>query len=124
MNIVSVKYRFLRLNSTTFALVELHPNSDTPEVCQELYFQPPYLTEKRMLAMRRIFNTQQIKEWREECEYGFNVAVREAKYYSTIDYYKTEKNQEVLLWNLLDPLTYWDEFVPLFDNDYNLILRN
>ena len=119
MNIVSVKYRFLRLNSTTFALVELHPSSNTPEVCQELYFKPPYLTEKRMLAMRRIFNTQQIKEWREECEYGLNVAVREAKYY-----YKTEKNQEVLLWNLLDPLTYWDEFVPLFDNDYNLILRN
>ena len=124
MNIVSVKYRFFRLNSTTFALVELHPNSNTSEVCQELYFQPPYLTEKRMLAMRRIFNTQQIKEWKEECEYGFNVAVREAKYYSTIDPYKTEKNQEVLLWNLLDPLTYWDEFVPLFDNDYNLILRN
>lgn len=124
MNIVSVKYRYLRLNSTTFALVELHPNSDTPEVCQELYFQPPYLTEKRMLAMRRIFNTQQIKEWREECEYGFNVAVREATYYSIINYYKTEKNQEVLLWNLLDPLTYWDEFVPLFDNDHNLILRD
>ena len=124
MNIVSVKYRFFRLNSTTFALVELHPNSDTPEVCQELYFQPPYLTEKRMLSMRRIFNTQQIKEWKEECEYGFNVAVREAKYYSTINYYKTEKNQEVLFWNLLDPLTYWDEFVPLFDNYYNLILRD
>ena len=124
MNIVSIKYRFLRLNSTTLALVELHPNLDIPEVCQELYFQPPYLTEQRMLAMRRILNTTEIKEWREECEYGFNVAVREAKYYPTINYYKTEKNREVLLWNLLDPLTYWDEFVPLFDNEYNYILRD
>ena len=121
--IVPVKYRFLRLNSNTLALVELYPNSDIPEVCQIQYLETPYSTEERLTVMRRIYNTRQIKEWKEDCKFSFNLAVREARFYSEIDYYRTEKNWEKLLWGRLDPLIYWDEFVPLFDNTYNLILR-
>ena len=121
--IVPVKYRFLRLNSNTLALVELYPNSDIPEVCQIQYLETPYFTEERLTVMRRIYNTRQIKEWKEDCKFSFNLAVREARFYSEIDYYRTEKNWEKLLWGRLDPLIYWDEFVPLFDNTYNLILR-
>jgi len=121
--IVPVKYRFLRLNSNTLALVELYPNSDIPEVCQIQYLEAPYFTEERLTVMRKINNTKQIKEWKEDCKFSFNLAVREAKFYSEINYYRTEKNWEKLLWGRLDPLIYWDEFVPLFDNDYNLILR-
>lgn len=124
MKIVTVKYRFLRLNSTTLALVEFQPNSDIPQVCQRLYFKSPYLTEGRLLAMNSIFNSQQMKEWKEECKKYFNLAVKEAKFYDVINYYKTEKNWEKLLWGKLDPLVYWDEFVPLFDNEFNFIFRD
>jgi hypothetical protein len=121
--IVPVKYRFLRLNSNTLVLVELYPNSDTPEVCQIQYLEPPYLTKERLETERKSKNTKQIKEWRDDCKFAFNLAVREAKFYPEINYYRTEKNWEKLLWGRLDPLVYWDEYVPLFDNDYNLILR-
>ena len=120
-----IDYRFLRLNSETLALVEIYPDSDIPEVCQELYLEPPYLTEKRLQLMNTLYDSEQIIEWEESCRFGFNLAVRIAKFYPVIDYsskLKTEE-RELVLWKMLDPLTYWDEFCPLFDNEYNLILR-
>lgn len=122
-------YRFLRLNSETLALVEVHSNSDIPEVCQELYPYPPYLTDSRKKLLDSYYNSEGIGEWKKTQEHEFNLAVKEACNLRVIDYSDTKsycstiEEREVVLWKILDPLTYWDEFVPLFDNEFNLILR-
>lgn len=116
-------YRFLRLNSQTLALVELYPSSYLPEVCLEIYVEFPYINN---VKIPKVTSFKELEEWKEDCRFGFQVAVRTAKFYPILDYsekLKTEE-REIVLWNLLDPLTFWDEFVPLFDNDYNLILRD
>jgi hypothetical protein len=121
-------YRFLRLNSETLALVEVYLPSYLPEPCQEIYPYEPYLQAERLSCIKQILPTitfQRVEDWKEECEFGFNVAVRTAKFYPIMDYttrLKTEE-REAILWKILDPLVYWDEFVPLFDNEFNLILR-
>lgn len=118
-------YRFLRLNSETLALVEVYPPLYLPEPCQEYYLESldsPYATN---VPIPRVNNFKQLKEWIEDCKFGFNVAVRTAKFYPIIDYtdqLKTEE-REIVLWKILDPLVYWDEFIPLFDNQFNFILR-
>lgn len=124
MNIVSVRYRFLRLSANKLALVELYPFSQKPEQCQELYPAFPYLSDKRLKTVKLFMSA---KEWKEDCKKGFELAVEEAKLYPIIDYRGVlGELREVLLWNYLNPLddeVFWDEFVPLFNNDYNFILR-
>lgn len=125
MSIITVDYRFLRLNSQTLALVEIYPDSNIPEVCQELYLQHPYLSIERWRLVNSTLKPKQLEKWKKDIHSAFTVAVKIAKSYSIIDYLdklKTEE-REVVLWKILDPLTYWDEFVPLFDNEFNLILR-
>ena len=115
-------YRFLRLNSQTLALVEVYPPVYLPEPCQEIYAKAPYIDQVKLPSVN---NFIQLREWEEDCMFGFNVAVRVAKFYPILDYsdrLKTEE-REVTLWAILDPLVYWDEFIPLFDNEYNPILR-
>lgn len=125
MNIVSVRYRFLRLGADKLALVELYPFSNKPERCGELYPEYPYLSSERMQTVKLFMS---LEDWVQDCKEGFELAVEEAKLYPIIDYRGTTGEQKgVLLWNYLDPLEeeiFWDEYVPLFDNDYNFILRN
>lgn len=126
MNIVPVRYRFLRLNSTTLALVELYSFSNKPEVCQQLYPHYPYLSRDRYKLLTDSNNLEKLKDWIAECETDFKLAISEASNYPDIDYedYIGEVRERVL-WNYLDPLedVIWDEYVPLFDNSYNFILR-
>lgn len=128
MNIVSVKYRFLRLNSNTLALVELYSFSNKPEVCQQLYPEAPYLTSSRLSLLKSVYvSDEELEEWREEQECEFRMAISEACNYPDIDYTDyVGKVRERIMFNYLDPLedTFWDEYCPLFDNNYNFILRN
>jgi len=116
-------YRFLRLNSETLALVEIYPPVYLPEPCQEIYPEIPYIDGVKLPP---VTNFTQLEEWKEDCRFGFNVAVKVAKFYPIIDYTEqlNTEERETILWKILDPLVYWDEFIPLFDNNFNLILRD
>ena len=121
MNIVSVKYRFLRLNSEQLALVEFYPFSLVPEPTKCLYPYAPYLTKERL----RCANLLESKNWITEWKYSFDLAVEEAKNFPVIDYRdKLWKEREAILWSFLDPLQeiVWNEYCPLFDNEYKFIL--
>ena len=123
MNIVSVKYRFLRLNSEQLALVEFYPFSLVPEPTKCLYPYPPYLTNERL----KWSNILEPRDWVTDWKYAFDLAVEEAKSFLVIDYLdKLWEEREAILWGFLDPLQeiVWDEYCPLFDNDFNLILRD
>lgn len=127
MNIIQVKYRFLRLSSNLLALVEIMPDSLIPEPSTCLYPQKPYLTPQRENLVRILYGQEGFDAWRLECDLAFCLAVKEAKKYRMIDYStKSGTERDVILWNFLDPLDpiYWDEFVPLFDNTFELILRD
>lgn len=126
MNIISVRYRFLRLNSEQLALVEFYPFSIKPEVCQQLYPVTPYLTYSRLSLLGSIYSTEELEKWVKEQEYSFRLAVSEASNYPDIDFNKSSfVTKEVMLWNYLNPLeeVFWDEYCPLFDNNYSFILR-
>lgn len=126
MNIVSVKYRFLRLNSTTLALVEIYPFSIKPEVCQQLYPYFPYLSKERFEILTSIYSHEELKNWIKEQENDFRLAVSEASNYPDIDFNNNGYvTKEMILWSYLDPLeeVKWDEYCPLFDNEYKFILR-
>lgn len=122
MSIVVVRYRFLKLSSNLFALVEIYPNNPEPQICQELYPVKPYLTDNRINAVRSMMSGwKSYQDWISDCFRGYESAVEEAKdHYCTI--YDLEKQKQLLLLNCLEP--YWDEFVPLFDSEYNPILRS
>lgn len=123
MNIVSVKYRFLRLNSEQLALVEFYPFSLVPEPTTCLYPYFPYLTKERL----KCANILEPKDWITDWKYSFELAVEEAKNFPVIDYRdKLWKEREVMLWGFLDPLQeiVWDKYCPLFDNEFRLILRD
>jgi hypothetical protein len=131
MSIVSVKYRFLRLNSTTLALVEIYPFSSSfpskPEVCQQLYPYFPYLSKERFEILTSIYSPEELKDWIKEQENDFRLSISEACNYPDIDFGDYHKEvRERILWNYLDPLeeVKWDEYCPLFDNDYKFILRD
>ena len=127
MNIVPINYRFLRLNPTALALVEIYQFSDKPEVCQQLYPVAPYLSYSRLSFLKSVNDKKKLKEWIKEQEYDFRMAISEACNYPDIDYEDyIGKVKERVLWNYLDPLedVFWDEYCPLFDNDYKFILRD
>lgn len=123
MNIVSVRYRFLRLNSEQLALVEIYPFNNKPEPTTCLYPEFPYLSPERVLLAKILKDSDWLTDWK----YSFNLAVTEAKNYPEIDYRSSISDvREVILWNYLNPLDteiHWDEYCPLFDNHYNYILR-
>lgn len=124
--IVFVTYRFLRLNSQTLALVELHPKNPLPQPTTCIFPEFPYLTPQRLEIQKKIIgessNQNLIINWTKD----FCLAVEQAEKYPVIDYQdKVGKNREIILWSYLDPLEdiYWDEYAPLFDNNLDLILR-
>lgn len=123
--IISIQYRFLRLNAERLALVEVHPNTPIPQPTTCIYPSFPYLTSQRLKFQKEIFrgnNKFWIAHWKKE----FDLAIKKAEEYFAIDYQdKIGKDREMILWSYLDPLedVYWDEYAPLFDNDLNLILR-
>ena len=121
MNIIRVEYRFLRLSTNLLALVELLPKCDIPQPTTCLYPHEPYLTEGRKSVVS-IF--EDLKEWLVDQEFALELAIDEAKRHSIIEYKCTEPEyREICLWVYRDPLVYWDEYCPLFDNDYNYVLR-
>lgn len=122
MNIIRVEYRFLRL-STNLALVELHPSSNVPQPTTCLYPKPPYLSETRKTVISAL---EDIDDWLFDQHLAFTLAIAEAKRYPIIDYCnKSGRSRDVCLWNYLDPLeeVEWDEYCPLFDNEFNYVLR-
>lgn len=123
--IVFVTYRFLRLNSKTLALVELHSNKALPQPTTCIYPEFPYLTPQRLEIQKKMFCGSS-ELWVNTWESDFDRAVEQAEKYPVIDYQdKVGKDREVILWSYLDPLedVYWDEYAPLFDNNLDLILR-
>lgn len=123
MNIIRVEYRFLRLSTNLLALVELHPGSNVPQATTCLYPYEPYLTEGRKSVVN-IF--EDLKEWLVDQELALELAIDEAKRKPIIDYRnKSGRSRDICLWNYLDPLeeVVWGEYCPLFDNEFNYILR-
>lgn len=123
--IVSVIYRFLRLNSQTLALVEIHPNNPIPQPTTCVYPESPYLTPQRLETEKKIVGSDS-RHCKIFLGWNFDIAVEQAEESPVIDYQdKIGKEREVILWNYLDPLEdiYWDEYAPLFDNNLDLILR-
>jgi len=122
MGIITVRYRFLKLSSNLLALVEFYPNNPEPQVCQALYPVKPYLTDNRINAVRSMMSGwKSYRNWISDCFKDYESAVEEAEDYWWI-VYNSEKQKQLLLLNCLEP--YWDEFVPLFDTEYNPILRS
>lgn len=121
MNIIRVEYRFLRLSTNLLALVELSSGCNIPQATTCLYPFPPYLTENRKYVVGLFENTI---EWLVDQEFALELAVDEAKRHSIIDFKcSNPEYREVCLWVYRDPLVYWDEYCPLFDNEFNYILR-
>lgn len=121
MNIIRVKYRFLRLSTNLLALVKLHPGSNVPQPTTCLYPTIPYLTEGRKSVVS-IF--EDFNEWIEDQELALYLAIEEAKRHSVIEFKCTNlEYREICLWAYRDPLVYWDEYCPLFDNEFNYVLR-
>jgi hypothetical protein len=121
MNIIRVEYRFLRLSTNLLALVELHPGSKVPQPTVCLYPEPPYLTDSRKSVVSLFEN---IEEWITDQKLALYLAVEEAKRKPVIEYKCTNPEyREVCLWVYRDPLVYWDEYCPLFDNEFNYVLR-
>jgi hypothetical protein len=122
MNIIRVEYRFLRLSDNLLALVEVHPDSYIPQPTVCLYPEPPYLTDSRKSVVSLF---ESIEEWISDQKLALYLAVEEAKRKPVIEFKCTNPEyREVCLWVYRDPLVYWDEYCPLFDNNYNYILRD
>ena len=122
MNIIRVEYRFLRLSANLLALVELLPGCNIPQPTTCLYPLPPYLTENRKSVVGLFENTV---EWLVDQEFALKLAIEEAKRKPVIEFKCTNPEyREVCLWVYRDPLVYWDEYCPLFDNEYNYVLRD
>lgn len=123
MNIIRVQYRFLRLSTNLLALVELHPNSNVPQPTTCLYPYKPYLTEGRESVVRvSIF--EDFDEWIVDQKLALYLAVEEAKRKPIVVFQCTNpEHREICLWVYRDPLVYWDEYCPLFDNEFNYVLR-
>lgn len=113
MNIIRVEYRFLRLSTNLLALVEVFPDSNVPQATTCIYPYKPYLT-----------NSRELVESVYEQEFSFQKAVVEAKRKPILEFKCTEPEyREICLWVYRDPLVYWDEYCPLFDNQFNYVLR-
>lgn len=123
MNIIRVEYRFLRLSTNLLALVELHLSSDVPQPTTCLYPQEPYLTKSRKSVVS-ISLFEDLEEWIDDQKLALYLATEEAKRHSVIEFKCTNPEyREICLWVYRDPLVYWDEYCPLFDNEFNYILR-
>jgi hypothetical protein len=127
MNIIRIEYRFLRLYANLLALVELHPSSNIPQATTCLYPVSPYLSDLRKDLVRFWQGEDELQDWLVDCQFSFELAVAEAKRHPIIDYRnKFGRDKEVCLWSYLNPLEEigWDEYCPLFDNNYNYVLRD
>lgn len=126
MNVIRVQYRFLRLSNNLLALVELHPNSNLPESTTCLYPSLPYLSNTRKNLVRFWQGEDELQDWLVDCQFSFELAISEAKRSQVIDYRnKSGRSREVCLWSYLNPLeeVKWDEYCPLFDDEFNYVLR-
>jgi len=122
MNIIRVEYRFLRLSANLLALVELLPGCNIPQPTTCLYPEFPYLTDSRKSKANNIF--ENLEEWIEDQSLALELAVEEAKRKSIIEFNCNHPEyREVCLWVYRDPLVYWDEYCPIFDNEFNYVLR-
>lgn len=122
MAIIKVDYRFLRLSANLLALTELQPDSNVPQATTCLYPKPPYLTEGRKYVLS-VF--EDFDEWLVDQEFALELAIGEAKKKPTLEFKCTEPEyREICLWVYRDPLVYWDEYCPLFDNEFNYVLRD
>lgn len=121
MNITRVEYRFLRLSTNLLALVELLPRCNVPQATTCLYPYEPYLTNSRKSVVS-IF--EDFDEWIDDQKLALYLAVEEAKRHPVIEFKCTNPEyREICLWAYRDPLVYWDEYCPLFDNEFNYVLR-
>lgn len=121
MNIIKVEYRFLRLSTNLLALVELIPGCNIPQPTTCLYPCEPYLTDSRKSVINLF---EDLQEWLIDQNFAVRLAVEEAKSKPVIEFTCTNPEyREICLWVYRDPLVYWDEYCPLFDNDFNYVLR-